>query len=212
MTSFLTKQQFAAMLQAACLKIEANVDELNKLDAATGDGDHGTSIVKAVRAAAKTMLESPEEQTFKEALHNAGWAVMGEDCGSTSSLYGSFFMGMSDAITKEPLELQEVMKMFQSGLAGIMKHTKAKVGDKTMMDALIPAIEAMATETMQDKANFSEIFCAAAVAAAQGAAATRDFAAKFGRARNLGERSVGHLDAGAISMSYIFDEFAKNFS
>ena len=193
------------MLSAATASIESNVAWLNQLDSATGDGDHGTSIVKAIRAASKSVTEEPAGQSLKEILHNAGWAVMGEDCGSTSSLIGAFFMGMSDAAVSDELDDDAAIALFPAGLAGISKQTKAKVGDKTLMDALIPAIEAM-----QNAGDLKNTLDAAASAAAQGAESTKAFVAKFGRAKNLGERSVGHIDAGATSIALIFDAFAKS--
>ena len=200
----LNRELLQKMLSAATASIESNVAYLNQLDSATGDGDHGTSIVKAIRAASKSVTEASAEQSLKEILYNAGWAVMGEDCGSTSSLIGTFFMGMSDAAVCDELTDEAAIGMFSSGLAGISKQTKAKIGDKTLMDALIPAIA-----VMQDAGDFTTALHSAAQAAAAGAESTKNFIAKFGRAKNLGERSVGHIDAGATSMALIFEAFAK---
>jgi dihydroxyacetone kinase-like protein len=193
------------MLAAATATIESNIAHLNQLDSSTGDGDHGTSIVKAIRAASRSVTEAPVEQSLKEILHNAGWAVMGEDCGSTSSLIGAFFMGMSDAAVSDELDDMAAIALFSAGLAGISKQTKAKVGDKTLMDALIPAVEAM-----QTAGDLKTALGSAASAAAQGAESTKAYVAKFGRAKNLGERSIGHVDAGATSIALIFDAFAKS--
>ena len=195
---------FKKMLSAASTSMESNVALLNQLDSATGDGDHGTSIVKAIRAASQSVAAAPSGQSLKEILYNAGWAVMGEDCGSTSSLIGAFFMGMSDAAGSDELVGQEAIAVFAAGLAGIRKQTKANVGDKTLMDALIPAIEAM-----QEADDLKTALHLAAQAAARGAESTRDLVAKFGRAKNLGERAIGHVDAGATSMTLIFEAFAK---
>ncbi|MCL2348245.1 MAG: dihydroxyacetone kinase subunit DhaL [Planctomycetaceae bacterium] len=202
----LTREKFIRMLQAAATTIESNVTYLNQLDAATGDGDHGTSIVKAIRAVVKTMAEATPDQTLKEMLFQSGWAAMGEDCGSTSTLLGSLFMGMSEAATSDELDFETVKSVFHHGLTNITRQTKAKVGDKTLMDALIPAVEAL-----QKAADLPSAFEAAAKAAATGAESTKGLVAKFGRAKNLGERSIGHLDAGAVSMAMIFDAFSKNF-
>ena len=204
--SGLNQELLKTMLSAATGSIESNVGYLNQLDSATGDGDHGTSIVKAIRAALKSVAEAPSGQSLKETLYNAGWAVMGEDCGSTSSLIGSFFMGMSDAAVSDELDDAAAMTLFAAGLTGVGKQTKAKVGDKTLMDALIPAIDAM-----QGANDLKTALESAATAAAQGAEATKPYVAKFGRAKNLGERVIGHIDAGATSIALIFDAFAKSF-
>jgi len=201
----LNRELLQKMLFAATASIESNAVWLNQLDSATGDGDHGTSIVKAIRAASKSVTEAPVGQSLKEILHNAGWAVMGEDCGSTSSLIGAFFMGMSEVAVSDELDDAATIALFSAGLAGISKQTKAKIGDKTLMDALIPAIE-----TMQNAGDLKTALVIASSAAAQGAESTKGYVAKFGRAKNLGERSVGHVDAGATSIALIFDAFAKS--
>jgi len=203
--SGLNRELLQKMLSAAMALIESNVAWLNQLDSATGDGDHGTSIVKAIRAASKSVTEAPAGQSLKEILHHSGWAVMGEDCGSTSSLIGAFFMGMSDAAASDELDDATAIALFPAGLAGVSKQTKAKIGDKTLMDALIPAIEAM-----HSAGDLKTALDVAAAAAAQGTESTKDYVAKFGRAKNLGERSVGHMDAGATSIALIFDAFAKS--
>ena len=203
--SGLNHELLKKMLSAATVSIESNVGYLNQLDSATGDGDHGTSIVKAILAASKSVAEAPSDQSLKDILYNAGWAVMGEDCGSTSSLIGALFMGMSDAAVSDELDDAAAIALFPAGLAGVSKHTKAKVGDKTLMDALIPAVEAMQSENKLKTALDS-----AASAAALGAESTKAYVAKFGRAKNLGERVVGHIDAGATSIALIFDAFAKS--
>ena len=96
--------------------------------------------------------------------------------------------------------------MFAGGLCGVEKQTKAKLGDKTMMDALIPAIEAMQAVESDD---IRVLFQVAADAALKGAEATKQMQAKFGRARNYGERSVGYADSGATSWACMFQSFAQ---
>lgn len=205
MPKYLTKSLVCKILTAVVVDLEKRQEELNKLDAATGDGDHGTSIVKAMRAAAKAMNENG---SFKDAVYNAGFAAESQDCGSTSSLIGSLFQGMSEKIFSEELNTDDVIQMFSAGLEAVSKMTKAKVGDKTMMDALIPAVDRM--KSMFDcNTTLQDLFEFAAESAQFGADATVDYVAKFGRAKNLGERSKGHLDAGAVSMSILFKGFAN---
>ena len=96
--------------------------------------------------------------------------------------------------------------MFAGGLAGVKKQTKAQRGDKTMMDALIPAVEAIQATNSSD---IKMLMAAGAEAALKGAAGTVDMKANFGRARNYGERSIGYADSGASSWSCMFDAFAK---
>lgn len=201
----LTKEFVFKILTAAVTELESRQEELNRLDAATGDGDHGTSIVKAMRAAAAAM---GEPNTFKDALYNAGFAAESQDCGSTSSLIGSFLQGMSEAVDSEELDPDATIQMFSAGLEAIQKVTKAQVGDKTLMDTLIPAVDHMKSQ-LECNISLQELFDTAAESAQFGADATVDCVAKFGRAKNLGQRSKGHIDAGAVSMAILFKAFAK---
>lgn len=192
------------MLDAALASIESNFDMLNRLDSATGDGDHGTAILTAMKAAA---AGAKKDGSLASTLETVGWDVMGSASGSTSALIGSFFVGMAGAAGSEELDVDQTIEMFQAGLDNVRLSTKAQVGDKTLMDALIPAID-----TMQSKkgtgASLAEIFRAAADAAKTGAESTEELVAKHGRARNLGERSRGHLDAGATSTALTYAAYA----
>ena len=190
------------MLQNALKRIREREDEFSKLDALTGDGDHGTAIVTAFSAA--TMV-AEKGADFKTMLNDMGFAVMMETSGSTSTLLGAFFLGMSDAASGTELDAAGVKAMFAGGLVHVRKQTKAGVGDKTMMDALIPAVEAMETCTSDE---IGHLLSSAAAAAQKGAEATVGMTAKFGRARNYGERSKGCMDSGAASWSTMFAAFA----
>lgn len=196
---------FQKMLQTALRNIEARADEFSKLDAVIGDGDHGTAIVAALGAAVEAGDNGTDE--FKPMLNDMGFNIMLKTSGSTSTLLGGFFLGMSDAVDDTTLDAEQVKKMFAGGLAGVRKQTKAQVGDKTMMDALVPAVEAIEASTSDD---IAEILAAGAEAAAKGAEATVAMKANFGRARNYGEKSVGHADSGASSWACMFESFAQS--
>ncbi|MDO5308459.1 MAG: dihydroxyacetone kinase subunit L [Planctomycetia bacterium] len=206
MTTVFTKDYLRKALSLALQSVNSQFDQLNALDAATGDGDHGTAIVSTLQAAVKA---SEAEASLKDMLSNIAMEIMSATGGSTSSLYGSFFMGMSDGATSEALDPAQTVAMFQSGLTMMQTMTTAKVGDKTMMDAMLPATSAL-TETLQSNsgATLAELFGAAAKAAKEGAERTVDYIAKFGRAKNLGERSRGSQDAGATSLALVFQAFA----
>ena len=177
----LTIEAFKAMLDNALKQIKAREEEFSKLDAVIGDGDHGTAIVAAMTAVNKSAQSGTE---FKQMLGDMGMDVMMEVSGSTSTLLGAFFLGM----------------------ANVKKKNQAKRGDKTMMDALIPAVEAMQACTSDD---IKEVLNAGAKAALEGAEATVPMKANFGRARNYGERSIGFADSGATSWSCMFASFAE---
>lgn len=191
------------MLEEALKNITARADEFSQLDAVIGDGDHGTAIVQAMSAVLDTPLNTPD---FKAVLSDMGFNIMLHTSGSTSTLLGGFFLGMSNNAEGAELDVEGVKNMFAGGLAGVQKQTKAKKGDKTMMDALIPAVEAMEAA---DTTNLKELFTAAATAAQLGADATVGMKANFGRARNYGERSVGFADSGAASWACMFSSFAE---
>ncbi|GHT09976.1 dihydroxyacetone kinase subunit L [Planctomycetales bacterium] len=197
-----TKTLLQKILDSAVKAVETNLAYLNELDAATGDGDHGTAILAAVKAAAAS---AHKDGTLASTLETIGWDVMSSTSGSTSALNGSFFTGMSGSVGGEELDVSQTAAMFVAGLANVKTATKAQVGDKTLMDALIPAIAAMSGHANGD--SLADVFRAAAEAAQLGAESTKDLVAKHGRAKNLGERSRGKLDAGAVSTAIIYKAY-----
>ncbi len=201
---YLTVDAFKTMLNQALEEVAAREDEFSRLDAVIGDGDHGNAIVTALSAGVKSASAGTE---FKSMLNDMGFGVMLETSGSTSTLLGAFFLGMSDSVSGMQLDAAAVKNMFAGGLANVEKQTQARKGDKTMMDALIPAVEAMQACASDD---VKELMQVAADAAIQGANATIPMKANYGRARNYGERSIGYADSGASSWSTMFHAFAQN--
>jgi len=202
----LTLQKFKDMIAAAGADIRADEKRFSELDAAAGgDGDHGTAIVTAFNAMAKA-----DGADFKGYLKALSDALQNEACGSTSTLYGAWIQGMSDAAPAGAAELdaEAVAAIFTGGLEELGFTTRARVGDKTLMDALMPATDALVLAVGD---GLSAMFKAAAEAAAKGSAATAEMRAKFGRAKNLGDRSIGPVDAGSASMACIFNAFSKTF-
>ncbi|MFI3291555.1 MAG: DAK2 domain-containing protein [Opitutales bacterium] len=197
---------FKKMFAAAYAEIVANELKLCELDSVCGDGDHGVAIKGALGAAEASLNEATD---LKEGLYDAGVAAMSHSNGSTSTLFGSLLMGLSDGIEDGVTEVDAAgfASLFKAGLESVSENTAAKVGDKTLMDALIPAVEAM-----EGKASLAELLEAAAAAAKAGSDNTTTLQAKFGRARNLGEKSIGSIDAGSVSISIIFAQFAKVYS
>lgn len=195
------------MIQGGLAEIRANHEELSRLDSATGDGDHGSAMLRAVDAAEKAIQESGDGKVA-EVFQAMAWGVMGAAGGAPGPLFGSFFMGMGSAAGEGEMDCPAVAAMFESGLAKLRKQTKAQPGEKTMIDALVPAIEAF--RAAADAAEgVDAALSAAAAAAAQGAEATRDMLAKHGKARNLGERTLGHVDPGATSVACMFKGFSQ---
>lgn len=199
----LTLTNLKEMFLAAQKAVTERSDEFSQLDAVIGDGDHGTAIVQAMNAAVEALTKGDD---FKSVLNEMGFNVMLQTSGSTSTLLGGFLLGMSDHSEGIELNAAQVKTLFEGGLKGVQKQTKAQPGDKTMMDALCPAVVAINNCSSGD---ISEILQAGAEAALEGAKKTIDMKANFGRARNYGEKSIGYADSGAASWSCMLQAFAE---
>ena len=204
--STFTKEQFISQLKAAAVKISEEHPGLSTLDAATGDGDHGVTIHRTFQAVAAAADESAT-LPLGEFAKAVAMKVMMCDGGSTSPLLGSWFMGFANAAPADELDAEQTAAFFEAGLAGFFGISKAELGDKTMMDALRPATTALAAELRAGKST-QDAFAAASIAASEGTEKTKDYVAKFGRARTMGEKAIGHQDPGATSFKYIFAAFA----
>ena len=193
------------MFDGAARDIAAEEQNLCRLDSACGDGDHGVAMRWAIEAASGAVQAA---SNLKDALFDAGMAAMANSNGSTSTIYGTLFTGISDALPAdaESLSAAQIASAFEGALASMREVVKGDVGDKTCFDALIPAVRAM-----KGAADAAELFSAAAKAADEGAKSTEKLRAKFGRARNLGEKSVGTLDPGAVSNAIMFAAFSREF-
>jgi dihydroxyacetone kinase-like protein len=208
MSQSIGADELIRMLRGAAAQVRANHEALSKLDTFGGDGDHGTTMLRAMANVEKAIGDSAT-RSLQGLLHGIGWAIMGVDGGATGPLLGTFFIGMSEAVAgKDALDAKGLAEMFRAGLAAVRKQTRAKPGDKTMIDALAPAVEAMSS-VAEGGGNVSDVLLRAAEEAQRGAAATRDMQARFGRAKNLGPRSVGNPDAGATSISLVFRGFQE---
>ena len=204
MMTTLSLADFKAMIDTALQRIKAREDEFSQLDAVIGDGDHGQAIATAMTVVA---AKAATGSAFKSMLDDMGMEVLMQVSGSTSTLLGALFLGMSDGVGEvAELSAADVKQMFASALKSVQMQTKAKVGDKTMMDALQPAVDAITASTSDDIAS---ILQAAAEAAQTGADSTVALKANFGRARNYGEKSIGTMDSGAASWSCMFAAFAE---
>ncbi len=190
--------------------INANRAWLSEIDGAIGDGDHGINMSKGFSRAAETLGTSPGSL-------GRGFTVLGETLldgigGSMGPLYGTFFLDMAGVVSPER-ELDAVLfgRMLRAGLAGIQDLGSAKRGDKTLLDALIPAADAY-DEAVAAGASFEAALSAMATAAEMGRDATKDMAARIGRAARLGERSRGTIDAGAASCCLMLKALATGLS
>ncbi len=202
MTDTIDSAALAAMLRHAAGVVRENEAELSRLDSFGGDGDHGTTIVRAM-GQLEGAIDGVGDDSLQTLLNDVGWAIMGTDGGATGPLFGSLFMGMGEAAPAAgAVDAAGLAAMFQAGLASLRQNTRAQPGDKTVIDALVPAVEALTATAAGG--TIDAALEAAATAAEAGAAATTDMAARFGRAKNVGEQSKGAQDPGATSISLIF--------
>jgi dihydroxyacetone kinase-like protein len=197
-----------AWLELLAGTLSEHAEELTRLDAAIGDADHGSNMdrgFKAVRQKALNQDGADPAAVFKQ----TGMALISTVGGAGGPLYGTFFLRMAQAATgKQQLTVEDLRDMLKAGFEGVVQRGKASPGDKTMVDALGPAVEALDAAIAAGKGG-EEALQEAADAAEQGARATIPMLARKGRASYLGERSVGHQDPGATSSALLVRTLAQ---
>jgi phosphoenolpyruvate---glycerone phosphotransferase subunit DhaL len=207
MTDRLSRAELLCMVRGAAAQIRKHHARLSELDSAAGDGDHGSAMLRSVDCMEKAMAGGPAN-CLRTCFEQTGWAVLGADGGASSSLLGSFFLGMRDGIRRNAssLDCRELSAAFLSGLQALRKQTAAQIGEKTMMDAMIPAVETFSVATLESN-EIEKSLERASRAAKAGAEATKDLTARHGRGRLLGEKTRGHQDPGATSIALLFEGF-----
>ncbi len=184
-------------------KIIAKKLYLTEIDSAIGDGDHGIGMAGGMQKAKKKLLGMEGEENAYAVFEEAGKAMLLSMGGASGVIFGSLYLaGAKDAQPKCVLTAADLAGMERKSLQAIQERGRAQVGDKTMVDALAPAVEAMEKEAYK---GLFEMLKAAEAAAAQGVEDTKKYQAKFGRAKSLMERAVGYQDAGATSVWLIFE-------
>lgn len=189
---------FKRMLNTSAQLMLDNADTLSDIDSKFGDGDHGITITKIAKLM-QQQTEAWDDESIKDFLDDLGMAAMAVRGGSAGPLYGTMIsgLGVNLADDENVISPDAAKRMFAGSLSEMQDITTAQVGEKTMMDALIPAVEA--AQACDGEA--ADVFEAAAQAAQAGAKASENFASKFGRARSYGDASIGTPDAGAVSTS-----------
>lgn len=202
MKKVLNTQETMEMIVAACDKIIASKDYLTQVDSCIGDGDHGIGMSGGMEKARTALLAKAPFADINSIFKTTGMAMLNSMGGASGVIFGSMFLsGIKGLDTLTDLNTQTFPLIMSKSLDSIKKRGQAQVGDKTMVDALEPAVIAMQKADTQDMAQLMEI---AADAAEDGMEKTKGFVAKFGKSQYLGERSLGHQDAGATSVSIIF--------
>ncbi|MEE8601245.1 dihydroxyacetone kinase subunit DhaL [Euzebya tangerina] len=188
-------------------RVEEHKQELTRLDSAIGDADHGINMQRGMAAVMESMDELATDDVAK-AFGSIGMTLVSKVGGASGPLYGTFFLRLgTTGGAVDALDAAALGKALRAGLEGVIARGKAEVGDKTMIDALTPAVDAF-DAAVAEGADLAVATTRAAEAAAGGREATRDLLARKGRASYLGERSIGHIDPGAASAALLMEALA----
>lgn len=188
--------------------IQANREYLSELDGAAGDGDHGINMSKGFTFAEEE-IASKESVSMSEGFLMISNILIQKIGGSMGPLYGSFFRGLSVASKKQDtIDKNTMLAMLEKAYSNLTALTDAKVGDKTLIDVLNPAVSAFKSAVEED-AIFSVCLEKMLAEAERGLESTKNMVAKYGRSSRLGERSIGHQDAGATSCFLILKAIAQ---
>ncbi|MEV6342638.1 dihydroxyacetone kinase subunit DhaL [Actinoplanes sp. NPDC051851] len=199
-----------AWMRAAAGAVTAEADRLTRLDTAIGDGDHGVNLTRGFTAVVAALEKTETEPgTVAGVLITSGTTLMSKVGGASGPLYGSALRAAGKALPPgAEVTPADLVKALHAGLDAVRKLGGAVPGDKTLVDAYTPAVEAFEA-AVAGGAGLPAAAAEAARAAAEGAEATVPLRARKGRASYLGERSVGHPDPGAVSTSLIFAALAR---
>jgi dihydroxyacetone kinase-like protein len=196
-----SKDQIVQWLEKTAVVLNLNKEYLTQLDSAIGDADHGTNMDRGFKKVAEK-LPTVADKDIGNILKTVGMTLISSVGGASGPLYGTFYMRSGMAVAaKEELTAEDLVELLQAGVDGVIQRGRAQIGDKTMVDALTPAIEALQSAVADGKDTVDALREAVA-AAGQGMKDTIPLQARKGRASYLGERSIGHQDPGATS-SYL---------
>jgi len=202
----ITNDAIEEWMKRFAAEVAENRTYLTKLDGAIGDGDHGTNMDRGMKKALEK-LEAADGDDIGASLKTVGMALVSSVGGAAGPLYGTLFLQMGQsAAGKSELDLAGFTDAFDAGIQGVIRRGKAEPGDKTMLDALGPALEALRSAGDDDVAG---ALSRAADAAREGMESTVPMVARKGRASYLGERSAGHQDPGATSSHLLLKTVAE---
>lgn len=191
-------QQALAFVRAFGAAVDSNKDHLTELDSAIGDGDHGINMERGMRAALPKAEAAPDGD-IAGLFRAVAMTLISTVGGASGPLYGTFFLQLSSSLKGKPeVEAEDWGVALTAAVEGIQQRGKAELGDKTMVDSLLPASQAF-QGSLEGGSDFREALSRAEAAAEEGRDATVPLLARRGRASYLGERSVGHQDPGATS-------------
>lgn len=209
-TQSLPMNQAGYVVQDLIDMMNAQRAYLSEIDGAIGDGDHGINMSKGFSQARERIAARGDEASLPEALDDLATTLLEGIGGSMGPLYGGFFMAFAGALSgQSDLNAQNFGQGLEDGVAAVQDVGGAQVGDKTLIDTLVPAQGAYRQALGAGK-SFSECLDDMTAAAKKGQESTKDLQARIGRASRLGERSIGVLDAGATSCYLILNEVARS--
>lgn len=189
------------MFKAVAARMIANVDLLTTVDQAIGDGDHGIGMRRGFAAVAEQM-EVVDPKSVPALFKAVGMAILSKTGGAAGAVFGTLFRSGGGALAEADFDADGLVAFLDKGLEDVQKRGGSKPGQKTMIDALVPAVEAARKATGQ---GLAASLAAAAEGAARGVEDTKNMIATTGKARTLGERSLGHPDPGAVSIRLILE-------
>lgn len=201
----LAKQCFANMLAV----IEQAENELARLDAFAGDGDHGAGMVRGLRAANEA-AHAIDSEFANQIIEAGGNAFIDTAGGASGVLFGTLIATIGENLAEAP-DADNLYRAFEAGVKAVCELGKTKVGDKTMIDTLMPFVEALG-EASKQGSSLTAAWVQALPAAKSGMEATADMVSKRGRSSRLGDRSKGGMDPGAVSSYYMLQAAADTLS
>jgi len=204
----LTTEQVLAWIQRIAELMRQNRDYLTQLDAAIGDADHGANMDRGFQVAVQKLGNEPSND-IGAIFRTVGMALLSSVGGAAGPLYGTFFLELGKQLAgRTTVSAQEWATALRTAVATVAARGQAQVGDKTMIDALAPAVEEL-ERALAEGVSLAAAMQRAAAAAAEGMRATIPLQARRGRASYLGERSVGHQDPGATSSALLLTAAAE---
>ena len=202
-------EDLLAAVKAMAEVIEENKDWLTDLDRPIGDSDHGINMARGFKEVEKKCsgMEGKDAGTI---LKTVGMTLVSTVGGSAGPLYGTAFMKAGMALAgKTEFSMADILVAFDQAIAGVKQRGKSEAGEKTMLDAMIPALETMKQAEIQGKSR-KEIFAEGVKAAWAGTQSTKDMLATKGRASYVGARGIGHQDPGATSFSLLLEAVSRS--
>ncbi|WP_279071828.1 dihydroxyacetone kinase subunit DhaL [Microbacterium lacticum] len=213
MADEITSAELETWLRASAAELKAHADELTALDSAIGDADHGTNMARGFAAVLDKLDAAGDDVPgIQPLLKSVGMTLISKVGGASGSLYGTLFLDMGKAApAATEVSVTDFAAIVAAGVAGVVGRGHAVVGDKTMIDALDPAVTAL-TDAAASGASAAEATRAAAEAATLGRDSTEPLVARKGRASYLDERSAGHIDPGAASSAILLQTLADTLA